>query len=331
MHAKWVGKRKRHEFKIGYNPSEMMRTFGKDNTIRIEKDGYFPTPREITQLLIATLDLPEDKSNISILEPSAGDGAMVRELVQAGVPAEMIDVIETNEERRQTLKESGFNVVWDDFDTYLTKKRYDFVLMNPPFENDADARHIIKAVKLLKPEGKLAALSSSALAWKPYGGKVRALASKSLKPLPEGSFKESGTAISVLSMIIERNGLSDEQIENIEPADAIDFETKQVKEEVDLPSPETLAAEIIKNMDAANQIMKNILNMLNDSPKLFDQDLDAEESINASNEEESPQALLLSLTIPKKELDAKNTESPKKPKTRTRNKPEASQQLSLFA
>lgn len=66
-----------------------------------------------------------------------------------------------------------FYVVHDDFLTFDTRKRYDLILMNPPFA-DGDA-HLLKAISLLAPGGQLCCLLNAETLRNPYSNRRREL------------------------------------------------------------------------------------------------------------------------------------------------------------
>jgi hypothetical protein len=87
-----------------------------------------------------------------VLEPSAGDGAIIEELIAAGVPSTEIDAFEINRKRADT---SG--AVCADFLEQTPDPMYGLVITNPPFVDAMEfAQH---GVKFLRPGGTLALLT----------------------------------------------------------------------------------------------------------------------------------------------------------------------------
>jgi hypothetical protein len=83
-----------------------------------------------------------------------------------------------------------------------SKYPVDRVIMNPPFINGADIKHIKHALTMLRPGGKLVAICA--------GGPRQVEQLKPLadtwEPLPAGTFEESGTGVnSVLLTIIKED------------------------------------------------------------------------------------------------------------------------------
>jgi len=57
------------------------------------------------------------------------------------------------------LTAKGYNVVATDFDDFVPDSPYDIVLMNPPFSNRADSRHLMRAYGMLAPGGTLVGIA----------------------------------------------------------------------------------------------------------------------------------------------------------------------------
>lgn len=66
-----------------------------------------------------------------------------------------------------------FYVVHDDFLTFDTRKRYNLILMNPPFA-DGDA-HLLKAISLLAPSGQIRCLLNAETLRNPYSNRRKEL------------------------------------------------------------------------------------------------------------------------------------------------------------
>jgi tRNA1(Val) A37 N6-methylase TrmN6 len=153
---------------------------------------YEPTPRQdrskeeklqefFTNALLAKEIL--DKSSIknrndkiTILEPTAGDGALIRPILELGKDA-TIDMVELNRLNRERLKElvngqpALFLEKQPNFLKYEKSTRYDYIFMNPPFhlkrtENAGllkdtwDFDFVKRAFAFLKVGGELIAITS---------------------------------------------------------------------------------------------------------------------------------------------------------------------------
>lgn len=129
------------------------------------KKTFYPTPEALADKLLEGIDW---RFMQSILEPSAGKGDLAKAVVKQlhnnrywrsmndavdAVKACDIDCIEIDPVLRQTLEGQGFRVVHDDFLRFETQKRYDLIVMNPPF--DQGEKHLWKALSLIERGGSV--------------------------------------------------------------------------------------------------------------------------------------------------------------------------------
>lgn len=112
--------------------------------------GFYPTPESLLDKMFSKIE----KNNISnILEPSAGKGNIVDYFQNKLIYGKKwkIDCIELEEELQGILKNKGYKVVYDDFLRFTTLKKYDLIVMNPPFSNGD--RHLLKAIEIAENYG----------------------------------------------------------------------------------------------------------------------------------------------------------------------------------
>lgn len=147
--------------------------------------GFFPTPAAVVSMMLDAADI---EPGMRVLEPSAGSGN-IADAVRAAHPSAALDVCEINSRLQQLLKLKGHNFVDSDF-TEAQLGQYDRVLMNPPFEKGGDIKHIRRALRLLRPGGRLVAICAAGPrqleALQPLG---------EWELLPEGAFKDAGTNV----------------------------------------------------------------------------------------------------------------------------------------
>lgn len=154
---------------------------------RRAQETFYPTPQALADKLLEGIDL---RFVQSVLEPSAGKGdlamAAVKKLVYwsdhyNSYPADAvekcdIDCIEIDPTLRQTLDGAGFRVVHDDFLTFQTQKRYNLIIMNPPF--DQGAEHLLKALELSERGGMVRCLLNAETLRNPYSEARKQLVKK---------------------------------------------------------------------------------------------------------------------------------------------------------
>jgi len=174
--------------------------------------NLFPTPPDIADQLIAMADLHVGQK---ILEPSAGTGNLLRAIrkkfdkLYCDPPLDfckdgwtwhhMVEVtaVEIDGPLWNHLSDSEFamftNARLADFLTWEAPHKFDRIVMNPPFKNGVDRKHILRAKEMLAPGGRLVSLCAN-------GPRQR----QTLMPiadqwieLPAGSFKEEATNVNV--------------------------------------------------------------------------------------------------------------------------------------
>ena len=132
------------------------------------RKNFYPTPPALADKLMQGIDWYFTQS---VLEPSAGKGDLARVAAnkmynaRRGFPVydehsklealeqADIDCVEIDSFLRSQLENTGFRVVHDDFLTFETQKRYDLILMNPPF--DRGAEHLLHALELIEHGGTI--------------------------------------------------------------------------------------------------------------------------------------------------------------------------------
>ena len=161
--------------------------------------GYYPTPKSLLAKIDADFAelLNELKGKISVLEPSAGKGDIVdylKDCQKKGYRASFyyeenkssnfcwygdieIDCIEINPELRYVLTGKEYRVVHDNFMSFTSRKRYDLIIMNPPFA-DGD-KHLLKAIEMQeKYGGTIICILNAETVRNPYCHSRQALLSK---------------------------------------------------------------------------------------------------------------------------------------------------------
>jgi hypothetical protein len=181
-------------------------------------EGYVATPGPIADLICTRYaKLAGLAAMDCVLEPSAGDGALVRAVLRVR-PNLRIDAVEPNKDRAALIGH-GVNaaVEVDTFENYALRcasigARYQAVVMNPPFSVPGNRTiwidHVRLAWDLLAPGGRLVAIVPSGLEHRQDRKHVelRALVSTSggWDALPENAFMASGTGVRAAVLWMDR-------------------------------------------------------------------------------------------------------------------------------
>lgn len=113
---------------------------------------FFPTPKSLAERMVNEADIQE---GIDILEPSAGKGDIAD--VITSETGQKPDTAEISGTLRDLLETKGYDLVGNDF-LEISGKKYDRIIMNPPFSKNQDVRHVMHAYDLLKPGGRIVAI-----------------------------------------------------------------------------------------------------------------------------------------------------------------------------
>jgi predicted RNA methylase len=167
---------------------------------------FFPTPPAVVARMIAAAGLSID---LDVLEPSAGLGAIALKAVPLVSAVDCIERSGQLAERLRAVMPAYCDVRCADFleiepNPILT---YDRVLMNPPFSGEQDVRHVMHALKFVRPGGRLVAVMSAGAEFHQSKAAVafRALVASSggrIERLPEDAFAAAGISIRTVMAVI---------------------------------------------------------------------------------------------------------------------------------
>lgn len=203
--GKWSGG-KVQGFTFGFDASRVVTLLMEKGRCNLKKDfQYFATPDALSDRIVALADIRKEHS---ILEPSAGDGSIIR-AVRRKVPEAQIDCYELMPENRELLSAvDGCRCIGEDF-LNDTGGRYDRIVANPPFSNNQDVRHVLHMYDRLNEGGRIVSVMSRH--WRDAKEKecadfrdfiIRTGAEVYL--VDEGAFHESGTNICTVIVVITR-------------------------------------------------------------------------------------------------------------------------------
>jgi predicted RNA methylase len=183
-------------------------------------EGYFATPDALAQLVVeAYTDVADLPPHARVLEPSAGDGALVRAIRRVNPTVEVV-AVEPNAERAARIDDGGGQVTVqaERFEDVARRhaqaqaRLFDAVVMNPPFTlpgaPSAWIDHVELAWSLLRAGGRATAIVPAGLTYR-TDRKHRAVRERverhgRWRALPERSFAASGTDVSTVAIWLEK-------------------------------------------------------------------------------------------------------------------------------
>lgn len=182
--------------------------------------GWFPTPAAVGRKMMtyAKMDYAHARAgftppHLRVLEPSAGEGAIVealRESMEHSGASYELDMVELSHARVRVLRDKRFGTVFnEDFLEMKPDPIYDRILMNPPFDRGLDVDHVAHAVKFLAPGGLIVAVMAAGIEYRSdrkseaFRKLVDAMGGEFID-LPIGSFEESGTSVNTVIVTLRK-------------------------------------------------------------------------------------------------------------------------------
>lgn len=204
--GKWKGG-KVGGFIFQEDPTDLLAQITNGEQRNIKKEfQFFGTPSDIADRLVGLANPSEDDK---ILEPSAGQGAIVKSINRYCDPMEVCcyELMPLN----QTFlgKISTVTLLGEDFLKCNPSDQYDIIIANPPFSKNQDILHIRHMYACLKKEGRLVSMCSphyihssgkKETEFKQWLTELGA----DVQEVEAGAFKESGTNIKTLIIIINK-------------------------------------------------------------------------------------------------------------------------------
>ncbi len=160
----------------------------------------FPTPPDVAARMV---QLAEIEGGQRVLEPSAGTGNILDAIKRRAAASQGVEIVgvEINPTLGGRLNADDCAVVIGDFlscEASTLWGEFDRVVMNPPFENAADVKHIEHALAMLKPGGRIVAICANGPRQQE---RLRPRAS-SWEDLPAGTF--AGTGVRAALLVIDK-------------------------------------------------------------------------------------------------------------------------------
>jgi len=203
--GKWKGG-KVLGFVFQSDPSDLLDQIANGEKRNLKKEfQFFATPEKLADELVYLADL---KNSDTILEPSAGQGAIIKAINKVcSVVPNCFELMEVN---TIILKKSGlsFELIGDDFFRHKGQK-YSKIIANPPFTKNQDIDHLKEMYDCLLDGGRLVCITSESWAngtqkkqvdFKNWLEKVEA----EVIDIEKGAFKESGTMVGGKIIVINK-------------------------------------------------------------------------------------------------------------------------------
>jgi predicted RNA methylase len=203
--GKWNKKAGAHVFGDA-DPEEAIASYLETGKLdKPQKFGFFPTPDLLGRELVKLSGL---KPGDTVLEPESGVGDLALICAEI-VGTENVACYEIQSKNCDVLRAKGLQVVEVDFLQVQPTFKVSKVIMNPPFERQADIEHVLHAYNFLEPGGVLAAIMSLGVTFRSNAKTVRFrefLSSMNAKIVVNdaGAFKASGTLAQTISIVFER-------------------------------------------------------------------------------------------------------------------------------
>lgn len=172
---------------------------GKSTSIKQELQAFYTQPELATRVVMIA-----DVQDKTVLEPSAGHGALASMAVVAG--ARSVMCVEIDPAAMSHLVRFDYDCHLADF-LELQPRPVDRVVMNPPFTKNQDIKHVRRALTWLAPKGRLVAImagNTERRQFQDFLGFVRTFGTYEILPLERGAFRESGTMVSTIILIVDQ-------------------------------------------------------------------------------------------------------------------------------
>jgi len=193
--GKWNRKARCHIF-----PHDVRETLNiSDDTVEVinvqQTNQAFYTPYALAKKLV---DLADVWGLHRVLEPSAGEGALIEAVIGKAI---RVQAVEIDPRLCKTIEARwpGLKTYCADFLTCRSCHNFDRVIMNPPFSMGDDIKHIKHALTFLKPGGRLVSICANG----PKQHQTFMPIADAWIDLEPGAFKESGTNVNTAIVVIQ--------------------------------------------------------------------------------------------------------------------------------
>lgn len=172
---------------------------------------YFRTPPALAARIVQEAGLPGPGAGVRVLEPSAGDGALL-DVLRERHPEARVDAVEPSHRLCEILRAKGHPEPFGRrFEHFEPSAPYDAIVMNPPFGRGGALAmdHVERAAAMLAPGGRLVAVVPESCHFR---SDRRHVAFRAFVDdhggywidLPPDTFRPSGTAVKTRLVVLHR-------------------------------------------------------------------------------------------------------------------------------
>lgn len=204
--GKWHKGKKAHLFPVGASPLTAIGLALKEGHSidkKVLTQAYY-TPPELAAQLCRKAHV---RAWHRVLEPSAGSGNIVRAALDMGAEPALCWAVELDGSVVDQLPQGVPFIVRNFLDVLAFPHLFDAIVMNPPFQNDQDIKHVLHAVKFLRRGGRLVSVMMNNQTRKAFEAMLVTFKKMGLDcridPLPDESFKSSGTKVPTLTLTLQ--------------------------------------------------------------------------------------------------------------------------------
>lgn len=204
--GRWQGG-KTQGFIFDFDAQRVFSLLQTGESINLQQDyHFFETPDDLADWLVSLSG--EWHPTATVLEPSAGRGAIIKAIHRAH-PHLVIHCYELMPENKDfLLNMKNVRFMGENF---LSSKNaiYSKIIANPPFSNNQDIEHVRKMYECLDSHGVLVAITGAnwtfsttrkAIDFRKWFNEVNGISYE----IPAGTFKESGTSIRTMAIVIKK-------------------------------------------------------------------------------------------------------------------------------
>lgn len=194
-------------FTFPFNAERVFSILHEGKRCNLQQDyQFFETPAEVADWLVMLAGGIHE--NDTVLEPSAGRGALIK-AIHRTCPSVTVECYELMPENREFLHSLENVILLDEDFTKDSVGSYTKIIANPPFSNNQDIEHVRMMYEHLEAGGTLAAITSPH--WK-FASEKKCVDFRQwledvrgeVFEIGAGEFKESGTSISTMAVVINK-------------------------------------------------------------------------------------------------------------------------------